>query len=158
MTRPFIRYRKVLPAEPEMPVWPHGVGPLLFDPALHAQPVHRLLETAYAHGGGAVLPFNAWWEQLIGDDEYEPALVFLAAGPTGGIVGVGQCWTSAFVKDLAVAQDWRRLGIGGALLRHSFNAFRARGAACVDLKVEQGNPSYAERLYCRLGMVPIDVG
>lgn len=156
MRPPFIRLRKMLAAELESPAWPFGVRPIGFEPAIHAEPVHRLLVDAYAQGGGAVAPFAVWRRRLLDDDEYDPSLLFLAALPTGRVIGVAQCWTSAYIKDLAVADGWRRRGVGAALLRHSFNAFRARGAACVDLKVEVDNPSHAERLYHQMGMVAVE--
>ena len=55
------------------------------------------------------------------------------------LAGAALCWTSAFLKDLAVRPDMRRLGIGENLLRQVFRHFRVRGAAAVDLKVETGN-------------------
>ena len=138
----------------EPPFWRTGVSLMPFDPDCHAAEVHRVLSHAYADGGGAVAPFQAWWASVRDDAEFDPSLVFLAASDNGDVVGVAQCWTSAFVKDLAVAGSWRRRGIGTALLMQVFSAFRQRGAAHVDLKVEVGN-SAANRLYRRLGMHPV---
>ena len=69
-----------------------------------------------------------------------------------GIAGVAQCWTSAFVKDLAVRPRLRRRGLGSALLLQAFRTFRERGAAFVDLKVVADNLSGALRLYRSHGM------
>ena len=57
----------------------------------------------------------------------------------GALAGVAQCWTGAFLKDLAVRPDMRRHGLGRALLHHCFAVFRRRGAPAVDLKVEAEN-------------------
>jgi ribosomal protein S18 acetylase RimI-like enzyme len=111
---------------------------------------------AYARGGGYVEPFAIWWPSLIGDAEYDPALCFVAADEAGEIVGVAQCWTSAFVKDLAVAPTARRQGLGAALLCQAFHVFRERGAAHLDLKVEADNPTGALRLYRALGFREIE--
>ena len=126
---------------------------MAFDPGRHAAEVHALLEHAHRDGSG-VAPFEVWWQALRGDAEYDPALVFLAGDPDGRVIGVAQCWTSAFVKDLAVTGHWQRRGVGAALLTHVFAAFRTIGAGHVDLKVEAGNAT-ARRLYSRLGMHPV---
>ena len=94
---------------------------------------------------------NGWWTALTGDSEFEAALCFVALDAELRIVGVAQCWTSGFLKDLAVHPDFQRLGIGECLLRQVFRAFRARGASNLDLKVDTGNAP-AIRLYARAGM------
>ena len=129
---------------------------MAFDPERHAAEVHHLLEQAYACGGGGVGPFQAWWAGIRDDSEYDSLLVLLAASDAGEMLGVAHCWTSAFIKDLAVAGSWRRRGIGAALLMHVFDAFRRRGVVHVDLKVEDSNKR-AIRLYGRLGMHPVSV-
>lgn len=94
--------------------------------------------------------FEEWWEEFSGDSEFDPALCFLVVGQ-GRLAGVALCWTSAFLKDLAVHPDARRLGLGENLLRQVFRTFRTKGASAVDLKVEAGN-AHAIRLYERAGM------
>jgi len=103
-----------------------------------------------------VEPFPVWWRGLKGDAEYDPALCFIAVDDHGQIIGVAQCWTSAFLKDLAVSPAFRKRGLGSALLLTVFRTFRARGANCVDLKVEADNPTGAARLYGRHGMRTIE--
>jgi ribosomal protein S18 acetylase RimI-like enzyme len=111
---------------------------------------------AYSRGGGYVEPFAIWWPSLRDDSEYDPALVFIAADEQDGIVGVAQCWTSAFVKDIAVAPALRRHGLGSALLHHAFRVFQARGTSGIALKVEADNPYGALRLYRSLGFEEIE--
>jgi ribosomal protein S18 acetylase RimI-like enzyme len=158
MDAAFSHMRRLLGDKFEQPVWPTDASLSPFIPKQHAEPVHKLLAATYETGGGQVAPFAIWWGQLEGDEEYDPALVFLATAADGSLVGVAQCWTSAFIKDLAVAKRWRRHGVATALLLHTFNVFRMRGAPWVDLKVEVGNSSGAERLYRKVGMTPLDVG
>jgi GNAT superfamily N-acetyltransferase len=71
----------------------------------------------------------------------------------GHLVGFELCWTSGFIKDIAVAAPYRRQGVGEALLLAAFAALKARGNEQVGLKVETENPSGAQRLYERLGFV-----
>lgn len=155
MTQPSIRLRKDLRTTFQRPAWPHGLRIVPFDPQRHAPALHRLIAEAYSNGGGEIAGFPEWWAALRSDDEYDPDLVFVAVDRLGRIVGAAQCWTSGFVKDLAVERVWRRRGLGAALLLHAFSVFWDRGRDAVDLKVEVGNPSGAERLYRALGMKPV---
>ncbi len=122
---------------------------------LHARDLHALFRAAYAGGGGRVDTFDMWWPALRDDPEYDSALVFLALDDAGRMIGGAQCWTSAFVKDLAVAEVWRCKGVGKALLMNAFACFRLRRAAFVDLKAEADHPSGAAGFYRRLGMVEL---
>jgi ribosomal protein S18 acetylase RimI-like enzyme len=114
--------------------------------------VHALLKRGYSAGGGTVPEFAEWWGAVVADPEFDPALVFVVREGGGPIIAAAHCWTSAFVKDLAVEEGWRRRGIARALLFHVFSAFRNRGAASVSLKVQTDNPSGAQHLYANLGM------
>ena len=118
--------------------------------------VHALLSRTYADAGDALPPLPQWWAKLSGDAEFSPDLCFLAVDGRGKIAGVAQCWTSSFLKDLAVRADARRLGLGEALLTHCFAVFQARDAGHLDLKVEVDNPTGALRLYERCGMKVVD--
>lgn len=151
-----LRLRRSLAEPVPEPVWPTGIRLAAFEPDRDAERVHALLVEAYARGGGTVEPFAIWWPGLRDDSEYDPALCLVAADGQGEIVGIAQCWTSAFVKDLAVAPSMRGQGLGSALLRHASRIFRERGAAFLDLKVEAGNPSGALRLYRSLGFEEIE--
>lgn len=147
---PALRMRRLLIAPVPSPDWPEGAQLLTFAPE-YAASVHALLAAAYANGGGSVPPFSVWWTALSHDTEFDAALCFVAQDETGRMIGVAQCWSSAFVKDLAIHPDWRRRGLGRALLLHAFHVFRERGAGAVDLKVEAGNAA-AMALYERVGM------
>ena len=114
--------------------------------------VHRLLEVGYAQGGGEVGSFEEWWSSLRDDDEFAADLCFIVIDERQDIVGVAQCWTSAFIKDLVVHPLVRRQGIATALLWKVFREFQRRGATHVDLKVEKDNPTGALRLYEAVGM------
>lgn len=135
-------------------VWPEGIQLHAFT-AEHAPAVHELMAIAYVDGGGSVDAFPAWWSSLSNDCEYDPALVFVTQDAGSRTVGVAQCWTSAYIKDLAVHPDWRRRGLGRALLLHAFEVFRQQGKQAVRLKVHADNPSGAMRLYKSVGMHPV---
>ncbi|MEP9386594.1 GNAT family N-acetyltransferase [Mesorhizobium sp. KR9-304] len=113
------------------------------------------MDKAYTDGRG-VPDFDHWWTRFSSDTEFDASLCFLVVREEK-LVAVALCWTSAFLKDLAVHPDVRRIGLGDNLLRQVFVAFTDRHAPAVDLKVEAGNKP-AVALYERAGMyrVPWD--
>lgn len=149
--------RRDLAGGVEAPTWPTGVvvQTLGENPDRKLlQAAHAVLEPGYWEGGGGAPIFRQWWKALCKDKEYDPALVFIALDAQG-VVGLAQCWTSAFVKDVAVAPRMRREGLGRALMLTAFEAFVRRGVAYVDLKVREDNaPAIA--LYKSLGMRMIE--
>lgn len=152
-----LRMRRELDSDAEQAGWPEGVS--LKMPG--AEPDMKLLKGAHSvlgdgfwAGGGGAPAFRQWWKALRTDEEFDPALVFLAVDREG-VAGIAQCWTSAFVKDLAVAPRMRRQGLGRALMLTAFAEFKQRGARHVDLKVREDNaPALA--LYESLGMRTIE--
>jgi len=148
-----LRLRKHLTEAQPRPVWPVGTGLL---PLARAEPraLHDILSAAYANGFGTISPLAEWWPALIADSEFDPGLVIIAADSANRPIGLVQCWTSGFIKDVAVVPDWRGKSIGEALLRQAFCTFRGRGVKQVDLKVMLAN-AYAVALYERLGMVEV---
>ncbi|OCR22855.1 hypothetical protein AFK24_22335 [Pseudomonas syringae] len=115
-----------------------------------AMQIHQLLILGYQNGGGSVTDYPTWLRTLHTDPEFDPSLCF-SAWDESGLVGVMQCWTSAFIKDLVVHPRARRQGIALALLNHGFHTFGLRGEGWVDLKVMENNFD-ARRLYEKAGM------
>jgi len=148
--KPFVlRMRRELSGKIETPVWPAGVHCRTLQKK-DGRAAHAVLSGGYWEGGGGAPKFRQWWSQLQKDSEFDPTLFFLAID-RGEIVGLAQCWTSAFVKDLAVLPRVRRIGVGRALMLTALHTFASRGAASVDLKVREENLT-AQRLYHDLGM------
>ncbi len=148
-----LRMRRELSGVIEQPRWPRGVAVKTLAGKLDrkvARDAHAVLEAGFWEGGGGAPIFRQWWNALRKDSEFDPALVFLAVS-RDGVIGMAQCWTSAFVKDLAVHPRERQRGIGRALMLTAFHAFARRSAAYVDLKVREENEN-AQRLYRDLGM------
>lgn len=143
-----LRLRKYLDVPPPDPVWPSGIRPVPFD-EVDPRLLRELLAKAFP---GLVPSFSDWYGNLTQDDEFDAALCVPALAEDGSVAGFVQCWTSNFVKDLAVAPAHRGKGIGAALMQHAFGMFAERGAPYVDLKVQKDEQP-ARRLYARLGMV-----
>ena len=133
--------------------WPPQLSLAPFTPD-KARALHSLFAAAYRNGGGSVGPFEDWWQKTSRDSEFDPALCFLVEDAGGRLAAGALCWTSAFVKDIAVREDCRRHGLGQALLAHILASFHARGFHAVELKVEKENPSGAVAFYRRFGFVP----
>ncbi len=147
-----IRLRKHLSAADLQPeTWPAGIERIAVAEA-DPDALHALLSDCYANGSGIVAPLETWWADTVLDEEYNPDLVFVAATPSGEIAGMLLCWSSGFIKDVAVASHMRGRGIGEAMLRAAFATLQQRGFTQVDLKAMADNTT-AIRLYERLGMV-----
>jgi ribosomal protein S18 acetylase RimI-like enzyme len=131
------------------PEWPSGVQVRTLEKR-DARAAHDVLAAGSWEGGGGAPRFRQWWSQLSRDSEFDPALCFLAVD-RDGVCGIAQCWTSAFVKDLAVHPRARRCGVARALMLTVFAAFDTRRADFVDLKVREENIA-AQNLYSGLEM------
>lgn len=129
--------------------WPSGIELRQYHPEL-AEAVHQLMELGFREGGGRVPALDLWQQRFETDPEYDPSLCFIALDAEG-VVGVCQCWTSAYIKNLVVHPRAQGLGLGRALLLNAFNVFQQRREGFVDLKVLEDNLR-AQRLYESAGM------
>jgi len=144
----FLMRRNLAQGVPGM-TWPKGIDLVQYRPEL-AEAVHHLMETGYQEGGGRVPALDVWQQRFETDPEYDPSLCFIALEGER-IVGVCQCWTSAYIKNLVVHPQAQGLGLGRALLLHAFKVFQDRREGFVDLKVLEDNLR-AQRLYESAGM------
>nr|WP_245454748.1 hypothetical protein [Mesorhizobium sp. M3A.F.Ca.ET.080.04.2.1] len=99
-----IRIRKILDDALTPPHWPDG---FVMRPFEHrdAQALHALLEEVFDDGPDG--PFEDWWGRIAGDAEFDPQLCFLVIDAKGLLAGAALCWTSGFVKNLAVHPEAR---------------------------------------------------
>lgn len=150
-----LRMRRDLTRPVGEPYWPAGVRirTLNHKDKKDAEAAHGVLQSSYYEGGGGAPIFKKWWPQLKKDKEFDPKLCFLAEDAEG-VVGICQCWTSNFIKDVAVLPRVRRRGVAKALIVTAFEVFKARGAPYIDLKVREENAA-AQRLYEGLGMTVV---
>jgi ribosomal protein S18 acetylase RimI-like enzyme len=132
------------------PQWPAGTRLDHYRDAL-APAIHAVLRMTQEQGGGRVPTLETWQQQFVTDAEFDPSLCLVASNDDG-ILGVAQCWTSAFIKNLSVHPCAQGQGLGRALLLHAFQVFKQRGEPCVDLKVLESNLR-ARQLYESAGMV-----
>ena len=89
---------------------------------------------------------------------FDPALWLLAwdgpelAGSALGYPERGGDVTLGWIGTLSVRRDWRRRGLGAALLRSAFQTLYDRGLSRIGLGVDADNPTGARGLYERAGM------
>lgn len=102
--------------------------------------------------------FAQWSANVAG---YDRDLFQLAVQADDRIVGVvisrrtageGGAPPRGTVSSLRVVPDWRRRGLGEALLRSAFDALHQRGVRHVGLSVDADSPTGAPALYTRAGM------
>jgi ribosomal protein S18 acetylase RimI-like enzyme len=150
-----LRMRRDLSGTFGEPYWPAGIRirALNRKDRKDAMAAHAVLQASYYEGGGGAPAFKKWWPKLKKDKEFDPTLCFIAEDAEG-VVGICQCWSSNFIKDVAVHPRVRRRGLARALMLTAFEAFKARGASHVDLKVREENAA-AQRLYEALGMIVV---
>ena len=142
--------RRDLTAGLPAPQWPAGTVLEHYRADL-APAIHAVLSMTQEQGGGRVASLDEWRQQFVTDAEFDPSLCLVASN-ADGILGVAQCWTSAFIKNLSIHPCAQGQGLGRALLLHTFQVFKQRGEPYVDLKVLESNLR-ARHLYESAGMV-----
>jgi mycothiol synthase len=108
---------------PGVEMWP-------FDPVGDREALHALTESAFEqHWDYSPTPFEKWWDQVAGGEDYDPSLWWWASidGETAGALLGTIRDEKGWVTDLGVLKRWRGRGVGEALLRHSFAEFKHTG-------------------------------
>jgi mycothiol synthase len=144
-----------LDGTPPEPTLPDGLAIEPFREE-EARPFHAALEESFRdHWEYTPRPFEEWWEEKRNAPNYDPALWFLVRDGTEVVAIVrndpnrnGGGW----VGGLGVRRPWRGLGLGRALLLHTFGEFHRRGVNRVSLGVDAENPTGATKLYESVGM------
>lgn len=158
-----LRMQIELKEAPPTPQWPEGINVRRFVPEQDEQIVYDLRQIAFADMRGFVsIPLEVWVYHLIKSEaHFDPDLWFLAFA---GDELVGYCLCNpgltedpelGWVKNLAVRRDWRKRGLGHALLLHAFGELYQRDFSRVGLSVDSQSPTGAHRLYERVGMRPV---
>jgi mycothiol synthase len=153
--RRFWQMRIELTDEPAVPVWPEGTTVETLDPA-EAEAFHDAYEDAFSdHWGHVRRPFAEWRRDHIERPQYTPELwrAVRADGEiVAGLIGLWDRAGAAGVSRLFTRRDWRRRGLGEALLLDAFGAFWRGGKRTVGLGVDATSETGADRLYRRAGM------
>ena len=106
------------------------------------------------HPGHHDSTLEDWRRYRFGDPEYDPSLWVIAwdreeiAGYSINRYRTGIGW----IRTLGVRPQWRKRGLGEALLYQSFGEYYRRGMKTIGLGVNANNPTGATRLYLKVGM------
>jgi mycothiol synthase len=153
--RTYWRMSMPLEERPPPPAWPEGVLVRTFDQERDTRPVYALVQDAFGDNERHTAEsFEEWQAFMIDRDAFEPGLWFIAESK-GEIVGCVLCPNyedEGWIRQLAVARDWRRRGLGTALLRQAMSEFSRRGRKELGLVVDSWNRTGAKELYERAGM------
>ncbi|MBI5928954.1 MAG: GNAT family N-acetyltransferase [Chloroflexi bacterium] len=140
------------------PTWADGLELRPYDPATQDHLVYAAVMDAFAeHWGFHPVPFEQW-DFIMRRECPDPTLWFnVWSGDE--IAGLAICTTDrpdtpdlGYVADLGVRRNYRKLGLGLALLHHAFGEFKQRGKKGASLHVDSENMTGATRLYERAGM------
>jgi mycothiol synthase len=138
---------------PREPRWSPGISVRTAVPNQDDRTIFELIQSAFDQPGRTPPSFEDWKAFMMRPDIFEAGLWFL--GIAGGqVVGACLCFEypgQGWVRQLGVAESWRRKGLGTALLLHAFGEFRKRGISEVGLTVDSHNPR-AYAFYQRVGM------
>jgi mycothiol synthase len=157
-TRRFTRMQILMDAPPPTPVWPEGITLRTLVPGQDERALYEAMEESFSdHWGHSPETFEHWMARHNTPESLPPDLVFLAmAGDTvGGAAICVYLEDFGWVDTLGVRRDWRKHGLGMALLQHAFGEFYRRGTYDVGLGVDAQSLTGATRLYERAGMHPL---
>ena len=161
--RSFYRMVTDLNSPPAVPTFPEGITVRTYDPETELEAVYRtFVDTFKDHFGFVTPPFEKgladFKHNLIDEPGYDPRFWFVAMDGNE-IVGICLCRRedpedvkSGWVNELGVRRDWRKRGLGYALLKHAFAAFYTDGKKRAGLGVDASSLTGALRLYERAGM------
>jgi ribosomal protein S18 acetylase RimI-like enzyme len=149
--RTFFRMVVDLHDEPQPPDWPEGFA---VAPRAHGEErkLYQVLEDAFVdHWGHTERTYEEW----LATHTIEHDLSFLVRKDdriAAGALCKRELFGMGWVDVLGTRREYRRLGLGDALLRHAFCELYRRGARRVGLGVDSESPTGATRLYERVGM------
>jgi mycothiol synthase len=153
--RTYWRMSMPLEERPPPPAWPNGVRVRTFDQERDTRAVYALVQDAFGDNERHTAEsFEEWQAFMIDREAFEPGLWFIAESK-GEIVGCVLCPNyedEGWVRQLAVAREWRRRGLGTALLRQAMSELSRRGRREIGLVVDSGNRTGAKEMYERAGM------
>jgi mycothiol synthase len=140
----------------EPPAAPRGARIRTFVPGEDDRAVWALIQEAFSDNRDySTLPFAEWAALMLDRESFDPTLYFVAESEAGDVVGVALCpryEEHGWVRQFAVARDWRRRGLGKALMQTVFAEFYARGRREVALVTDSYNRTGARLFYESLGM------
>jgi mycothiol synthase len=163
VSRHFYTMRIDMETAPAEPVWPQGITVRTVVMGENERAAILAADDSFRdHWGHVDMPEEAvlerWLSHIRVIPNFDSSLWFVAMDGDE-IAGVSFCWPTdegnsaiGHVGTLGVRRPWRRIGLGMALLQHSFGELWRRGKRSVTLGVDASSLTGATRLYERAGM------
>lgn len=157
--RSFFVMEKALTEPVESPAPPAGLEFRDFDPARDLEAAYQVEQAAFAdHWGFTPDALENWREYFVNIPNFDASL-WTMAWHGNEPAGIAICRPFSeeeadlgWVNILAVRREYRKNGLGSALLQHSFARFQAKGYRRAGLGVDTASPTNAVALYERAGM------
>lgn len=155
--RPARRYYRMeieLDQPPPKPAWPDGLEVVPYADR-EADAFHAALDEAFAEEWGHEPGQDVDWRAVRERRSPDRSLWFAVMDGdhiAAAIVAEEEHWGVGWVHSIGVRPQWRRRGLGEALLRHAFDELYRLGRRKIGLGVDVENPTGATRLYERAGM------
>jgi len=151
--RRFVRMRYESDTPPDADA-PDGVTLRPFRRETDAAEVHLVMVDAFArHIRPMSASFERFSEQHLDHPDFDES-VWTVAEADDEIVGAISAFDHGdigFIRHVGVRGQWRRRGVGSALVRRSLQALHERGQHRVDLGVDINDDAGADRVYERIG-------
>lgn len=148
-----LRMQHTMDQQPDNPTWPAGLLLRTIVPGEDDLHVFEFVNRNITHAGRTPGDFERWQSWMMREDHFIPELWFLLLN-NDELIAAALCYDYeeyGWVRQLAVSPNWRRHGLGAALLQHCFHCFYSRGHQRVALGVEAENLD-ALKFYERVGM------
>jgi mycothiol synthase len=155
-SRLYERMKIQLEEQPNLHHLPEGLKLQSFQPDHDEETLFTLYDETFRDAWGYTKKdFSTWISQKKGDD-YDPGLWFIVwqdSKPVGFLMSRMQ-EDGLFIDLLGVKRDYRKHGIGKALLLHVFGIAYQRNQKTILLYVDNDSLTNANRLYQEVGMWP----
>jgi mycothiol synthase len=155
-SRLYERMKIELEGQPDQPLLPEGITLRTFQPDHDEETLFSIYDETFRDAWGYTKKdFSTWISQKKGDG-YDPSLWFIVwkdSTPVGFLMSRMQ-EDGLFIDLLGVKREYRKHGIGKALLLHTFALAYHRHQKTVLLYVDTDSLTNANLLYQQVGMTP----
>jgi mycothiol synthase len=155
-SRLYERMKIKLEGHPDQPQLPEGIMLRSFQPDQDEETLFSIYDETFRDAWGYTKKdFSTWISQKKGDG-YDPSLWFMVwkdSTPVGFLMSRMQ-EDGLFIDLLGVKREYRKHGIGKALLLHTFGLAYQRNQKTVLLYVDTDSLTNANLLYQQVGMTP----
>jgi ribosomal protein S18 acetylase RimI-like enzyme len=155
LVRYFARMELEMQQAPLEPSLPAGIAIRPFVFGQDDLAVYQAIEESFSdHWGHIPESFEDWSYRKFKQAKFDPNFWFVATADSeivGVSLGLAQP-NEGSINSLGIKRDWRKRGIGMALLQYSFAKFYQQGQRFVRLSVDTESLTDATRLYEQAGM------